>query len=785
MGARRHRTVPLTLATLLTLAASVRAVTAPLRSLDDLHAQLTARRHAQIERLHSYAATGRFPRNLDFPGQLVPYFVDAYGTACAVGRLAQLDGLNADVAHIAATNNHIRIADVHAGPLLDWILDSGLTQAECALIQPSYACIEDYRRGRQWQDELTRLRRHFERVEKQLRTDEQRSLEQAMMRRVDAELKRNPKSPALDCACLADALASPEPAVRCAAAYALSRINPERTPREPRIAALLPNLNDPDPAVRFWTAVAIERLRPPAQWESILPPPQPTLSIFLQTIRGERNDLRLAAFIQMTVTAFDCINTSQQVRELVAVRRALVDAASDKDDAVRAFARHALSCWSWQRIVGESRRMRKHYLNDSFELECLAADTLIRSRGFADPPPAVKQLRANFHAENPHNTVLIMPTTKFDGPIRIADTPAEAAKFADAYFRLTYGQQREQENPATWKIESAKADPQRLYNLVTAWRTDLAHGPKHLFIVPQPTMVRRADHNPHSWFEPVHPGQDNSWPGPKPGYFKPRANIRVILGDVARNDADAFTSTCDLFASFMTYYALVIIDRDVKQSDDRLQWSGRFANLRKYAPRFGQGGVGSSTFGGGGWDFHRFTFTCDRASGELTLAAEPIEFRIEPAHISPEQIAWETEELRLMGWRPLKSIEFYGDALFPPEYHQVVAEFDANSPQSARQLVYRSHHFERSLPVPELFLGLLFDEAGHRETSAKLIAEAGDDQYALPQTLVDVARWEFAAGLNGAARKHAQAAVKLWPENPVAAQILHDLGSRDSLVEDQ
>ncbi len=250
------------------------------------------------------------------------------------------------------------------------------------------------------------------------------------------------------------------------------------------------------------------------------------------------------------------------------------------------------------------------------------------------------------------------------------------------------------------------------------------------------------------------------------------------MGDAARNDRDAFTKTCDVFASFITYYALVVIDRDVQQSDGKFTWTGRFASLRRSSPRFGLAGVGSSTFGGGGWDFHRLTLACDRATGELTLSAEPIRFPIKPAPVDPATAAWQTEELKLMGWKPLKSIDFFGDTLFPPEYNQAADEFDPDNERPARDLVHRRHLFDRALPVPELFLGLLYDHAGRREKAARLVDAAASYQYALPQTLVDAARWEFHAGLDKSARKHADAALKLWLNNPTASQLIRDLDAR-------
>ena len=48
-------------------------------------------------------------------------------------------GSNDAVEEIARHNNHVYVPDVHDGPLMQWVLQSGLTQEEAALIQPAYA----------------------------------------------------------------------------------------------------------------------------------------------------------------------------------------------------------------------------------------------------------------------------------------------------------------------------------------------------------------------------------------------------------------------------------------------------------------------------------------------------------------------------------------------------------------------------------------------------------------------------------------------------------------------
>ena len=101
-------------------------------------AQRTARaRH--IARLRAYARRGVFPKNTDFPGRSVPYFVDRVGTRCAMAHLIEEVGQGDFVARVAATNNNAYIAELAGeAELVAWLDHNGLTVAEAARIQPAY-----------------------------------------------------------------------------------------------------------------------------------------------------------------------------------------------------------------------------------------------------------------------------------------------------------------------------------------------------------------------------------------------------------------------------------------------------------------------------------------------------------------------------------------------------------------------------------------------------------------------------------------------------------------------
>jgi hypothetical protein len=101
---------------------------------DLLRDALTARRQASLAAFARYVDTGSFPANVHKAGEL-NVWRDAQGRYCAAAAIIRASGKTALVDKVAADNNFIVLGDVKQGPLLDWILTSGLTQEEIALIQ--------------------------------------------------------------------------------------------------------------------------------------------------------------------------------------------------------------------------------------------------------------------------------------------------------------------------------------------------------------------------------------------------------------------------------------------------------------------------------------------------------------------------------------------------------------------------------------------------------------------------------------------------------------------------
>ena len=62
-------------------------------------------------------------------------FVDDKGVRCPMAELIHKSGRDDLVEAVKREGNTVRLADVHTGPLYNWMLASGLTQEEVALVQ--------------------------------------------------------------------------------------------------------------------------------------------------------------------------------------------------------------------------------------------------------------------------------------------------------------------------------------------------------------------------------------------------------------------------------------------------------------------------------------------------------------------------------------------------------------------------------------------------------------------------------------------------------------------------
>ena len=100
----------------------------------ELRKELAAQRKLNLKRFHEYRLARVYPHNTYQPGMLNVWRDDEDHT-CAVATILLKGGLENVVNSTAVDQNFVRIADVTSGPLLDWVLTSGLTQEEVVMIQ--------------------------------------------------------------------------------------------------------------------------------------------------------------------------------------------------------------------------------------------------------------------------------------------------------------------------------------------------------------------------------------------------------------------------------------------------------------------------------------------------------------------------------------------------------------------------------------------------------------------------------------------------------------------------
>jgi hypothetical protein len=142
---------------------------------DELRKELAARRDQNLKRFHAYRNARIYPHN-SYESGAVNVWRDADGHYCAVATMVYEDGYE-DLAQATANDgNFTKVVDVTTGPLADWMLTSGFTQEELAMIQwPTYK--EDMARARQERRrEDRRLSAGYRETEETLRQDRVREV---------------------------------------------------------------------------------------------------------------------------------------------------------------------------------------------------------------------------------------------------------------------------------------------------------------------------------------------------------------------------------------------------------------------------------------------------------------------------------------------------------------------------------------------------------------------------------------------------------------------------------
>lgn len=104
-----------------------------------LRTLLTKRRAKNVRSFAAYVARGSYPHNFATPDRL-NVWIDEEGHMCAAATMIFRSSTSARtlVRDTAKNDNYVRLADVDSGPLLDWILTSGLTHDEVVAIQEPF-----------------------------------------------------------------------------------------------------------------------------------------------------------------------------------------------------------------------------------------------------------------------------------------------------------------------------------------------------------------------------------------------------------------------------------------------------------------------------------------------------------------------------------------------------------------------------------------------------------------------------------------------------------------------
>jgi hypothetical protein len=148
---------------------------------DHVRTALAAARARSIAAFEAYAARGIYPSNT-FSEDLANVWRDRDGHLCAAATIIDASGAHALVQRVAEQTNFIKLGEVKQGPLMDWILTSGLTQDEIALIQRPFMPVAKPARPVETDKrvaETARLKKLYAQIDKTLAANGRKSLDLA------------------------------------------------------------------------------------------------------------------------------------------------------------------------------------------------------------------------------------------------------------------------------------------------------------------------------------------------------------------------------------------------------------------------------------------------------------------------------------------------------------------------------------------------------------------------------------------------------------------------------
>jgi hypothetical protein len=153
-----------------------------------VRAMLAVVRAHNLAAFHAYAAAGVYPSNIYTDGEL-NVWRDDDGHFCAAATMIRASGEIALTDRVAEQSSNIKLGDVTQGPLMDWMLTSGLTQDEVALIQRPFRPVAEKPDpqlvaqarvdARKRAAETARLKKLYARIERQLARQQAKSLDAA------------------------------------------------------------------------------------------------------------------------------------------------------------------------------------------------------------------------------------------------------------------------------------------------------------------------------------------------------------------------------------------------------------------------------------------------------------------------------------------------------------------------------------------------------------------------------------------------------------------------------
>ncbi|MFZ1321766.1 MAG: hypothetical protein WAT71_09450 [Ignavibacteria bacterium] len=108
------------------------------KKTEGISATLIENRNNLLNILHQYIVEENFPSNYDYEGQRLPCFIDKNGKICAVGYLIEKSAGRGVAEDINLRHKYDLIMEMNDESVNEWIERSGLTKAECAMIQPGY-----------------------------------------------------------------------------------------------------------------------------------------------------------------------------------------------------------------------------------------------------------------------------------------------------------------------------------------------------------------------------------------------------------------------------------------------------------------------------------------------------------------------------------------------------------------------------------------------------------------------------------------------------------------------